>query len=97
VGYAENYGGRYLLTQRVVWDGPWKLAWNGFDFDELYNLDNDPYEMRNLAEDPAYQPQLRRLMQTAWRKVRDTGDAPLLHSTYPLLRLAPYGPEILNG
>ena len=51
-GFAEYHGGRYRLTQRVVWDGPWKLCLNGFDFDELYNLDDDPYEMTNLIDRP---------------------------------------------
>ena len=53
-GYAEYFGNRHRLTQRVVWDGPWKFVFNGFDFDELYQLDEDPYEMKNLAQDPAY-------------------------------------------
>ena len=60
-GFAEYHGGRYRVTQRVVWDGPWKLAMNGFDFDELYNLDEDPYEMDNLVSDPGHQSRLRSL------------------------------------
>jgi len=96
-GFAEYHGGRYRLTQRVVWDGPWKYVHNGFDFDELYNLDDDPYEMNNLAGDPNHDPDLRRLSALMWKKVRETGDHSLLNTTYPPLRLAPYGPEGTDG
>lgn len=34
-GYAEYHGGRYLLTQRILWDGSWQLVFNGFAEDEL--------------------------------------------------------------
>jgi choline-sulfatase len=57
-GFAEYHGGRYRLTQRIIWDGPWKLVWNGFDFDELYHLDDDPYEMHNLIDDAGRQEQV---------------------------------------
>ncbi len=97
VGYAESYGSRYVYTQRVAWDGPWKLVWNCFDIDELYHLEEDPYEMRNLSQDPAFEPQLRHMMEVAWRKVRDTGDEPLMQSQYPVIRLAPFGPNILKS
>ena len=96
-GYAEYYGTRYWLSQRILWDGPWKLVWNGFDFDELYNLDEDPYELQNLSEDPAYQNRLRLMMTKAWEKVRETNDWPLLNATYPGLRVAPFGPKILDS
>ena len=95
-GLAEYHGGRYRLTQRIVWDGPWKLVWNGFDFDELYHLDDDPHEMRNLIDDPARQDQVAALMRYAWQVVRDTGDRALFNSHYPILRLAPVGPGILD-
>tara|TARA_B100001964_G_scaffold173885_2_gene191551 strand:- start:1607 stop:2878 length:1272 start_codon:yes stop_codon:yes gene_type:complete len=95
-GFAEYHGGRYRLTQRVIWDGPWKLCWNGFDFDELYNLDDDPYEMNNRIADGDVQDRVRSLMRQAWQVVRDTGDTALLRSHYPILRLAPYGPDILD-
>lgn len=93
-GFAEYHGGRYRLTQRVIWDGAWKLCWNGFDFDELYHLDEDPYEMTNRIDDPTADEHLRGLMRYAWHVVRNTGDAALLNSHYPILRLAPYGPDL---
>jgi arylsulfatase A-like enzyme len=93
-GFAEYYGNRMIITQRVVWNGPWKLVFNGFDFDELYNLDQDPFEMTNLAQDPTYEEQLRAMTAQMWRVVRDTGDRSLYNSHYPILRVAPYGPLI---
>jgi arylsulfatase A-like enzyme len=91
-GYAEYYGTRYWLTQRVVWDGPWKLVFNGFDDDELYNLENDPYELRNLAGDERYRDEHRRMMARLWQIARETGDAPLLGANYPAIRYAEIGP-----
>ena len=96
-GFAEYHGGRYRVTQRVVYDGNWKLVMNGFDFDELYNLDNDPYEMTNLASDPAYRDQLYDLTKYMWQVIRDTGDTALFNSQYPVLRVAPFGPEVLDS
>lgn len=60
-GYAGYFGGRYILTQRIVWDDQWKVGHNGFDFDECYDLGEDPYAMRNLAGGPAYRDQFERL------------------------------------
>ncbi|NKB66348.1 MAG: sulfatase-like hydrolase/transferase [Candidatus Latescibacteria bacterium] len=95
-GFAEYRGGRIDLTQRIVWDGPWKFVFNGFDFDELYNLDEDPGEMHNRAEDPGCQEQLQKMTALMWRTVRDTGDHSLLNSQYLALRVAPYGPDIAD-
>ena len=95
-GYAEFEGTRIQFTQRLIWNGPWKYVWNGFDYDELYNLDEDPYEMNNLAADPRYTQQVRDLMKQAWEVVRDTNDHSLYNSHYPCLRVAPFGPNILE-
>lgn len=92
-GYAEYNGTRYMFTQRSAWDGPWKLVHNGFDFDELYNLDEDPHEMRNLAALPQYQIVLQRMMALLWRRIRDTGEHTLLNTAYPPMRAAPFGPQ----
>jgi choline-sulfatase len=93
IGYAEYFGGRMLVTQRVVWDDPWKFVFNGFDQDELYNLDEDPFEMSNRIDDPTCDQHLRRLVAHMWRRCRDTGDDSLYNSQYPILRVAPYGPS----
>lgn len=82
------------MTQRIVWDGDWKLVFNGFDFDELYNLKQDPHEMENLIHLPDYQEIAKRMFAKAWRKMQETGDHSLLNSHYPPLRLAPYGPLV---
>jgi arylsulfatase A-like enzyme len=91
-GYAEYFGGRMILTQRVVWDGPWKFVFNGFDFDELYNLDEDPGELNNLADQAAHRDRLRTMTAAMWQKIEETGDHSLARSTYPPLRVAPFGP-----
>lgn len=91
-GYAEYYGNRYRLTQKVVWDGPWKFVFNGFDYDELYNLDADPLEMKNLALDPACREQLVKMTKLFWRYARETGDTSLVGTLYPALRLGAVGP-----
>lgn len=96
-GFAEYFGGRIYVTQRVMYDGVWKLLFNGFDIDELYNLQDDPYEMTNLAENPAYDDQLRHMYKLLWERVKTTGDHSLLNSHYPPLRLASYGPGILEA
>lgn len=91
-GYAEYYGNRHRLTQRVVWDGPWKFVFNGFDFDELYNLEDDPLEMVNLAADAAYADRLVQMTALFWHFARQTGDTPRAETLYPALRLGTVGP-----
>jgi N-acetylglucosamine-6-sulfatase len=42
------------------------------DIDELYDLQRDPHEMHNLAQDAAYAPQLRVMKEQLARLKRDT-------------------------
>ncbi|MGH9470827.1 MAG: sulfatase/phosphatase domain-containing protein, partial [Terriglobia bacterium] len=48
------YGGEYLYTQRIAITERYKYVFNGFDFDELYDLHTDPEEMHNRVADPSY-------------------------------------------
>ena len=92
-GYAEYFGSRFSLIQRVLWHGPWKMIFNGFDFDELYNLEDDPAEMNNLAHDEQYQDVIQDLVARIWRVIRDTGDRAILETHYYPMRFAAIGPN----
>ncbi|MBC8350480.1 MAG: sulfatase-like hydrolase/transferase [Planctomycetes bacterium] len=92
-GYAEYHGTRFPLMQRILWQGPWKFVFNGFDFDELYNLDEDPHEMHNRARDPNQQQRVASMMAQVWARVRDTGDRAIHESHYFSMRFACVGPE----
>ena len=92
--YAEFYGTRFWLTQRVLWQGPWKLVFNGFDYDELYNLEEDPHELCNLAGDSACDAVRQRLMAEIWRVAHRTGDQVLLGTHYAPMRFGVVGPSV---
>ena len=92
-GYAEFFGTRFILTQRILWDGPWKFVFNGFDEDELYHLDEDPHEMTNRARDPGQQERVREMMARMWRRMHQTGDRALLGTHYAPMRVAAVGPN----
>jgi arylsulfatase A-like enzyme len=63
-------------NQRSVNDGKWKLhVYPKINHRLLFNLENDPHEMQNLADDQAYQPQMDKMMvlMESWRtELRDT-------------------------
>ncbi len=48
------YGGEFLYTQRIAITDRYKYVFNGFDIDELYDLQDDPEEMHNAINDPNY-------------------------------------------
>ncbi len=95
-GFAEYFGSRYMLSQRVFWDDDWKLVLNGFDFDELYDLERDPYELNNLIDDPACKDRIREMMTHVHRIMKETGGKSIMGANYPPLRLEPYGPQIIE-
>jgi len=90
--YAEFHGQRLRYTQRIVWRGRYKYVFNGFDEDELYDLEADPHELVNLARRPEAQGTLRELAAEMWRLARDTGDDTLYEAEYGMFRFAPVGP-----
>ncbi|MBN1865488.1 MAG: sulfatase-like hydrolase/transferase [Victivallales bacterium] len=56
------HGGQFgSYTQRMVRDRYWKYIWNLTAEDELYNLQGDPYELINRAQDPNCAEKLRLL------------------------------------
>ena len=84
--------GATILTQRILWDGDWKFVHNGFDYDELYNLAADPFEMNNLAQDPAHADRIQAMTRQMWRIAVESGDHSLANTHDPPLRIAATGP-----
>ena len=91
--YAEYFGSRFRLTQRLIWQDEWKFVFNGFDFDELYNLADDPLETRNLVNDPDQADRIKSMMAGIWRRMHETEDTTLLNSHYHSMRFAAVGPN----
>jgi arylsulfatase A-like enzyme len=91
--FAEFHGQRFFYTQRTLWQDNYKYIFNGFDEDELYDLAADPYEMRNLVRDPAFQPVLESMAGRMWEIIRQTDDSNMYQAQYGMFRFAPVGPE----
>ena len=72
----------YEDIQRTVRDGHLKLIrYPRLHYNQLFDLDRDPYELKNLAEDPAYADQFSRLMDLLVLWQLRTGDPnPLIAS-----------------
>ncbi|MHB1355409.1 MAG: sulfatase-like hydrolase/transferase [Anaerolineae bacterium] len=88
--YSQFNGVELYYTQRFVRTHEWKYVYNGFDWDELYDLHRDPHCLRNLACDPAYADTVREMCRRMWQFAyaeRDTAS-----NSYITVGLAPYGP-----
>ncbi len=91
--FTQTNGNEIYGMQRAVWDNKWKYVLNLFDYDELYDLENDPSEMHNLIEDKSYAPIVKEYCKKLWKFAKQTQD----NSTcaYIMVSLAPYGPGIV--
>jgi len=90
--FAEFHGQRFFWTQRIVWSDRYKYVFNGFDYDELYDLQNDPHELTNLSRDPQHADLLHDMVARMWSRIRALDDHNMLRSHYGSLRFAPVGP-----
>ena len=72
-----------------------KYVFNGFDLDELYDLETDRHEMVNRADDPAYREVKHDLVRRMWRFAAATDD--MIFNPYGTVALAPWGPADALG
>jgi choline-sulfatase len=83
--YDAIYGA-YLDVQRSVKQGGFKLIlYPAIAKVLLYNLIDDPKEMKDLADDPQYQPVIERLFARLLELQKETGDELDLKTVYPRL------------
>jgi arylsulfatase A-like enzyme len=67
----------YRHVQRGVRTDRWKLiryGVNGVQTTQLFDIQSDPLEMKNLAEEPAHAAQVREMTALLKRWMKDTGD-----------------------
>jgi arylsulfatase A-like enzyme len=88
--HTQCDGVELYYTQRSVMTRDTKYVFNGFDWDELYDLRNDPDEMHNLANDPAYASVKREMCRRMWQFAYEEDDSAI--NPYITVSLAPYGP-----
>lgn len=88
--YSQFNGVELYYSQRVVQTHDFKYVYNGFDFDELYDLRRDPHELVNLAERPEYDDVKHDLVRKMWRFAGQTSDH--IFNQYATVALAPWGP-----
>lgn len=83
-------GVELYYSRRVVTTKRFKYVYNGFDDDELYDLEHDPHELTNVSERPEYQAAKRDLVRHMWRFAGREDD--IIFNPYPTVALAPWGP-----
>jgi arylsulfatase A-like enzyme len=88
--FTQCNGVELYFTQRSVMTKDFKYVYNGFDFDELYDLRSDPHEMRNVAADPAHAEVKRQLVRRMWQFAHREQDTAI--NGYITIGLAPFGP-----
>ena len=88
--FTQCDGVEMYYTQRIAQTRDWKYVFNGFDEDELYDLRNDPHEMRNLAREPGHDEVIRDMCRRLWQFACGEKDTAI--NPYITVALAPYGP-----
>lgn len=88
---GQFFGSELLYTQRILVTKRWKYVFNGFDFDELYDLQEDPAETKNLYFSADHAPVLYECVRKMWGRALSVGDLITCHG-YPTTDLVPLGP-----
>lgn len=91
--HTQSNGNEIYGIQRSVFNKEWKLVFNTFDHDELYDLKNDPDELHNLSGKEGTEEQAKHLYKELWRFAKETDDT--IINPYILVGLAQFGPAIL--
>lgn len=92
--FTQCNGVELYYTQRSVTTQDFKLTFNGFDQDELYDLRNDPHEMVNQAANLQYAGDKNDLYRLLWQFAYENDDF-FAQNPYISVALADYGPGVL--
>jgi arylsulfatase A-like enzyme len=74
----------YKDAQRSIRDDRWKLIrYPQINYDQLFDLKTDPYELHNLAENTRYKDKLKEMTSLMKKAQKEVGDRCLLESVNP--------------
>ncbi|MCC2685894.1 MAG: sulfatase [Paenibacillaceae bacterium] len=90
--FTQSNGNELYGIQRSVMTDRYKYVFNGFDYDELYDLQADPDELFNLAQKPEYEGIVRELCGKLWKFAHAHDDVCI--NPYIMVALAPHGPGV---
>ncbi|MBN8217206.1 MAG: sulfatase-like hydrolase/transferase [Spirochaetes bacterium] len=93
--FTQSNGNELYGIQRTVTTEKWRYVYNGFDEDELYDLEADPGECRNLARDPACAPVIKACSKRLWTFAHENQDTCV--NRYIMVAHAPMGPGLAFG
>ncbi|WP_186446186.1 sulfatase-like hydrolase/transferase [Paenibacillus cremeus] len=93
--FNQCNGVEVYFTQRMVRTDRYKFVYNPVDLDELYDLQEDPYELNNVADDPVMLPVKTMLYQRMWQEAARSGDR--IFNQYPSIAAADIGPALAIG
>lgn len=88
--FTQCNGVEIYFTQRIVRTKRHKLVYNPTDLDELYDLQEDPFEMHNLSDNPKYKEVKQALFNKLWREAAVSRD--IIFNSYPTVAHAEWGP-----
>lgn len=97
--FTQTNGNEIYGIQRAVWNKKWKYVFNSFDYDELYDLENDPGELHNLLNGvrdinhSEYAELIREFWMKLWKFAYENKDNCV--NPYIMTAFAPYGPGIV--
>ena len=91
--FTQSNGNELYGIQRSVKTKDWKYVYNGYDYDELYDLKKDPDEMNNIIDDYKDSQVLKELSHRLWEFAREAGDVCI--NQYVMVSLASFGPGVL--
>lgn len=84
-GILAQMTGHFVYFEQRMWRRKdFKLVFNASDVCELYDLKNDPKEMRNLIDDPKYRSVKKEMMQEMYDEMMRIND-PLANWVYRII------------
>ena len=86
----QTNGNETFGIQRSVLTDKWRFIYNGFDYDELYDMENDPSQMKNIAREPEYQAIEKEMYRRLWDFALSHEDQ--IINDYIVTALMDYGP-----